>query len=77
MRTKELGPRGIRVRLARMLTAVDLDYKVMIEAGKVRDIRTNRMLATKFCAFEVPHSELPPYSAFGIGHGAAQAACGA
>ena len=60
-----------------MLSAVDLEEKVMLKADEIGDERADRVLATEFCAIEGSHSEPTPYGSLGIRHVAAEAACGA
>ncbi len=50
----------------RMLTAIELHHQVCLEAGKIHDIGTDRMLTAKPAAFQLSPSEMSPEMAFSI-----------
>jgi hypothetical protein len=61
----------IRLRIG-MLTAIDLDHQLGLEAGKVDDIRPHRMLAPESMACQLPQAQVFPQGLLGVRHVAAQ-----
>jgi hypothetical protein len=57
-----------------MLSAVDLDDELLLEAEEVDDIRTDRLLAPELVAVELPVAQLRPQRPLGLGARLAQIA---
>jgi hypothetical protein len=57
-----------------VLPAVELDDQPQFEAGEVREVRTDRVLATKAEPKQSPATQVPPETILGIGLVAAQLA---
>ena len=53
--------------LLNVLTTVDLNHKVLLQADKIDDVLTHRMLPAKLVSREAAQTQRTPEGAFGIG----------
>jgi hypothetical protein len=49
-----------------VLTAIDLDYQLFLQADKVDNLRSDRTLSTEFMAVYLPVAKVPPEKLFRI-----------
>src|SRR5262249_32745179 len=62
-----VGPQLVR-RAIRVLTAIDFDNEMFLEADKIDDVFANQSLSLEFRAFEAMRAQEIPEPALGIGH---------
>ena len=71
LRLKKCIAPGVVPGLIGVLRAVELDDQARLQAGKVRHIRTQRVLAAKFHA-QLLAAQTRPQPTLAVSHGAAQ-----
>ncbi len=63
---KPSGPFGVLLHMHSMLSSVHFDDHLSLQAHKVHNIRSDRMLSAELIPVDLAQPQLPPQGAFGI-----------